>query len=250
MKKLTLILSLISLSLITSAQSRFGDDSDGVRKAKGSKKYDFKVTYINGNTRNVTSSIDVNFCMRTMFLEDKENEEAIYPAETKFIEVTDKDGYTIKGIPEDSLWRFQMNEGKIILISTLPETKFRFAEWIQKDNGDFIPFTPEAITKAVSDNKEASDYMVKYRKKNKMGKTLGYYVAPGLLFLGFFTGPDAIIYDDNSYEVAFKAGSKKTKAQVRIFHIMAVGVFPFGLIYHQSAKKQVIKAIETYNIKK
>ena len=132
MKKIGLVLTLLSCVLLVNAQSKLGDDSDGVKKAKNSKKHDFKVTYVNGDTRDVSSTIDINFCMETMFLEDKEKEEAIYPAETKYIEVTNKDGFVIKGIPQDSMWIFTMNEGPLTLLSTLPETKVKYAEWLQK----------------------------------------------------------------------------------------------------------------------
>lgn len=231
MKKLGLIISFLSCVIFVNAQSKMGDSSDGVKKAKNSKKYDFKITYVNGDTRNVSSTIDINYCMKTMFLEDKENEEAIYPAETKHVEVINKEGFTIKGLPQDSMWIFTLTDGPLKLLSTLPETKAKYAEWIQKKDGDILPFNEIEIERALKDNSIAADYMEKYKKRSAMSKTLGYYIAPGMMFVGFLSGPFVDILDNG----------------VSVFHLSALAVFPVGLLYHRSAKKQLNKAITIYN---
>lgn len=207
------------------SQSKFGDDSDGVAKAKGSKKYGFNITYVNGTTRLVSSTIDINYCMRTMFLEDSEKEEAIYPAETQFIETILNDGTVMRGTPRDSFWVFQIHTGKLNTYSTLPNNKIKDIEYIEKD-GEWMDVSEENFRTSFSDNAEALALFEKSIRKRKTSKALGMIAGP-LAIAGFFKDGSVII--------------------ISYAHVATIGTVAAHMFFKRASKKRMEEAIETYN---
>ena len=245
MRKIGLIIGLVFCCFLVNAQSKLGDDSDGVAKAKGSKKYNFLVTYVNGDTREISSTIDINYCMRTMFLEDKVNEEAVYPGETKCIERIMNDGSTMKGFPRDSFWVFQIHEGKVNTYSTLPHNKVKNIEFVEK--GDvWMDATENAIYNVFADSPEATALFDKSLNNTRWAKRMGTWVAP-IVVVGLFTGEKMGI-DFNKYEDEDNDGYRDNQPfTVSYLHFGAAGMIGSSFIFKHASKKKLEQAFEVYN---
>lgn len=244
MRKLGLIVGLVFGVLFVNAQSKVGDDSQGVAKNKGSKKYDFLVTYVNGDTREVSSTIDINYCMRTMFLEDEENQEAIYPAETKLVERIMKDGSTMRGTPRDSFWVFQIHEGKLNTYSTLPHNKVKNIEFLEKD-GVWTEMTPGYLRKALSDNEEATALYGKSVKNRTWARRMGTWVSP-LVVVGLFTGPKMGI-DFAEFEDLDDDGENDLPLTVSYLHFTSAAMIGSTFLFKRYSKRRMEQAFDTYN---
>lgn len=249
MRKIVLIFSVLAFVITAKSQNKFGaGDDTGIMRAKNSKKYEFKVTYLNGETKIVTSSIDIDFCARTLMLNDEniedEEEAAIYPPETQFIERIFKDGSTMKGLPTDSLWLFPVYEGKLNAYATLPHRKVKAIEFLEK--GDVsMSVSENALYNVFGDNDEATAYYEKSLKNRKWAKRMGVWVAP-VIIVGLFTGDFGI--DFNEYKDENNDGERDNQAlKVSYLHFAGFGMIGASFIFKNASKKNLEKAFETYN---
>lgn len=250
MNRLLIIISLTLLISNVSAQNKFGSGAEtGIMRAKNSKKYEFKVTYLNGETKTVTSSMDIDFCARTLMLNDEniesEEESGIYPPETKYIERVFKDGSTMKGIPTDSLWLFPVYEGKLNAYSTLPHKKVKDIEFLEK--GDVsMSVSENALYNVFADNDLATEYFEKSLNRKRWAKRMGFWVAP-VVVIGLFTAED-FGYDFNPVIDKDGDGERDNQAlSVSYLHFGAVGMIGASFIFKNSSKKNLERAFETYN---
>lgn len=250
MKNLILIMCLALFCQNVQAQKSLGGASEtGVMRAKNSKKYEFKVTYLNGETRMVTSSIDINFCARTMMLNDEnveiEEEGAIFPPETENIERIFKDGTTMKGYPRDSIWVFPVYEGKVNALATLPHKKIKFVEFLEKDDV-LMNITENSMYNVFSDSPEATALLEKSLNNKRWAKRMGFWVAP-VIVAGLFTG-EKMGLDVMPYKEADKDdGYKDDKLIISYLHFASIGMIGASFVFKNASKKKLEQAFETYN---
>ena len=250
MKKL---LVFFTLSLIFSqafSQNKFGAGSEtGIMRAKNSKKYDFKVTYVNGDTRMVTSSMDIDFCARMMMLNDEniesEEESGIYPSETKYIERIFKDGSTMKGYATDSLWLFPVYEGKLNAYSTLPHRRVKAIEFLQKGDVN-MNVSENTLYNVFGDNDLATEYYEKSLNRKKWAKRMGFWTAP-MIIVGLFTANDFGL-DLKPYIDENNDGIRDNQAfTVSYLHFGVFGMIGGSFAFKHWSKKNLERAFETYN---
>lgn len=250
MKRFVFIITLMLVTFGLNAQNKFGKGTDtGIMRAKNSKKYDFKVTYLNGETKLVTSSMDIDFCARTFMLNDEniesEEESGIYPPETQFVERVFKDGTTMKGIATDSLWLFPVYEGNVNAYSTLPHPKVKAIEFLEK-NGLAMNVSENALYNVFADNAEATALYESSLKNRKWAKRMGFWAAP-MLVIGLFTAED-FGYDFNPVIDEDNNGVRDNQAlSVSYLHFGAVGMIGASFVFKNSSKKKLEQAFETYN---
>ena len=193
--------------------------------------------------------MDVDFCARTLMLNDEniesEEEAAIYPPETKYIERIFKDGSTMKGISTDSLWLFPVYKGKLNAYSTLPHRKVKAIEFLVK--GDVIMNVSEnTLYNVFGDNDLATEYYEKSLNRRRWAKRMGFWAAP-MLVIGLFTAEDfgydfkPVIDNDND-------GIRDNQAlSISYLHFGAVGMIGTSFALKHWSKKNLEKAFETYN---
>ena len=124
------------------------------------KKYNFSIILINGDTIKVKSQIH--------FSEDKHyilnGSNKIYPENTKEI-VAHFDEYDFIGIPNNFCWLFRNNDDNdpIFTYSFLPKDNNRYILFAKLQNNNLLPviITTENIINLVKDDKIALEYALK-----------------------------------------------------------------------------------------
>lgn len=204
MKKISLIIAL--LPSIIFAQTIEGHEN--VKRSKDHHKFEMKIKYLDDKEETIKSEFYDNPTKHAMLLYDSKTDREIYPEQTKSLELLSYPYF--KGISKDSIWLFATHEGEISVYSMFPEPKLKYADFIQKVDGEIIPYSKKALFEMIDKDPFGHKEIKLSRALDHWGK---FFALSGLACVA--TG--FIANDYNSYLIGAGASMLSLSLPLEIF---------------------------------
>lgn len=223
MKKIVFYLFLFPL--LSVAQ----DDKspENIVESRDNHTYELEIKHKNGVTDTINSIFYENLNNNSMLLYDAEADKEIYPEETEYIQLVSSPD--LKGVSKDNSWLFASHKGEITIYSIFPETKLKYADFIEKNN-KMIPFEKETLFEMLQANPTGADEVAIIKARNKWSKILG------------FSGLTSIIGG-----IVVSNFNSKISDSKYVFWGAGLGLFAISLPLEIFTRKREDRAVDVYN---